>query len=68
MVDADRAATRDKDEALEVDRALHALAARGRAHELQVARWLLRAEALGVHRRFGSLAEYGERRLGLGRR
>ena len=58
------------DEAAEVDHALHALAARGRAHELEVARWLVRAEAIEVHRRFGfgSLAEYVERRLGLSRR
>jgi hypothetical protein len=59
-----------RDEAAEVDHALHRLAARGRAHELEVARWLLRAEALAVHRRFGfgSLAQYVERRLGLGPR
>jgi hypothetical protein len=56
-----------RDEAAEVDHALHVLAARGRAHELELARWLLRAEALAVHRRFGfgSLAQYVERRLGL---
>ena len=60
----------ERDEAAEVDHALHTLAARGRAHELEVARWLLRAEALAVHRRFGfaSLAQYAERRLGLGPR
>ncbi len=58
------------DEAAEIDHALHALAERGRAHELEVARWLVRAEAIAVHRRFGfgSLAEYVERRLGLSRR
>lgn len=59
-----------RDQALEVDHALHALAERARAHELELARWLLRAEALAVHRRFGfgSLGEYVERRLGLDRR
>jgi hypothetical protein len=58
------------DEAAEVDHALIDLAARGRAHELEVARWLLRAEAIAAHRRFGfaSLAAYVERRLGLGPR
>jgi hypothetical protein len=55
------------DEAAVVDHALGALAARSRAHEVELARWLLRAEAIAVHRRFGcaSLAEYVERRLGL---
>lgn len=58
------------DEAAEVDHALIDLAARGRAHELELAEWLLRAEAIGAHRRFGfaSLAAYVERRLGLGPR
>jgi hypothetical protein len=53
-----------------VDHALGALAARSRAHEVELARWLLRAEAVAVHRRFGcaSLAEYVERRLGLSAR
>jgi hypothetical protein len=55
------------DEAAVVDHALGALAARSRAHEVELARWLLRAETIAVHRRFGcaSLAEYVERRLGL---
>jgi hypothetical protein len=37
---------------------------------VELARWLLRAEAVAVHRRFGcaSLAEYVERRLGLSAR
>jgi hypothetical protein len=58
------------DEAAVVDHALGALAATSRAHELELARWLLRAEALAVHRRFGfaSLAEYVDRRLGLSAR
>jgi hypothetical protein len=58
------------DEAAVVDHALGALAAKSRAHELELARWLLRAEAVAVHRRFGcaSLAEYVERRLGLSAR
>jgi hypothetical protein len=58
------------DEAAVVDHALGALAARSRAHEVELARWLLRAEAVAVHRRFGcaSLAEYVERRLGLSAR
>jgi hypothetical protein len=60
----------DFDEAAEVDAALSSLAARGRAHELELAGWLLRADALALHRRFGfaSLAEYADRRLGLGPR
>lgn len=36
----------DFDEAAEVDAALSSLAARGRAYELELAGWLLRAEAL----------------------
>jgi hypothetical protein len=58
------------DEAAVVDHALGALAAKSRAHEVELARWLLRAEAVAVHRRFGcaSLAEYVERRLGLSAR
>jgi hypothetical protein len=58
------------DEATLIDHALGTLAAQSRAHELELARWLLRAEAAAVHRRFGcaSLAEYVERRLGLGAR
>jgi hypothetical protein len=58
------------DEAAVVDHALGALAARSRAYEVELARWLLRAEAVAVHRRFGcaSLAEYVERRLGLSAR
>jgi hypothetical protein len=58
------------DEAAVVDHAIGALAARSRAHELELARWLLRAEAVAVHRRFGcaSLAEYVERRLGVSAR
>jgi hypothetical protein len=58
------------DEAAVVDHALGALAAKSRAYELELARWLLRAEAVAVHRRFGcaSLAEYVERRLGLSAR
>ena len=58
------------DEAAEVDHALGALAARGRAYELELARWLLRADALAVHRRFGfaSLAHYVDRRLGMSAR
>jgi hypothetical protein len=58
------------DEAAVVDHALGALAVKSRAHEVELARWLLRAEAVAVHRRFGcaSLAEYVERRLGLSAR
>jgi hypothetical protein len=58
------------DEASLIDHALGTLAAQSRAHEVELARWLLRAEAAAVHRRFGcaSLAEYVERRLGLGAR
>jgi hypothetical protein len=69
-VGADAGSGSRADEAAEVDHALIDLAARGRAHELEVARWLLRAEAIGAHRRFGfaSLAAYVERRLGLGPR